>query len=304
MPPVTGRVAKDQKKGEGMKNILLATDLASETNCAFERAFKLASTMSVKFHILHVCSSDSEPGETKTTIKAKQEMEGRLYQYLASNSLLTELHPTVSVVESREPFMEIIKLADDIDAGLIVMGMHGKSKLRDLFVGTTIEKVIRKSERPVLMVKNKPIGEYENLLVGTDFSANSGQALRVALKLAPNGFLHLVHYYSIPDTAIGDRISQYAGDVIVMTARTEMETFVHRHRQILERFAGQSQGLQYRVAQDDAFAGLTQEAAEVKADLIAIGVHRKASFLSYRLGGTARDILTKPPCDVLVARSY
>jgi nucleotide-binding universal stress UspA family protein len=37
-----------------MKNILLVTDLAIQTNRAFERAIKLATTLAAKFHILHV----------------------------------------------------------------------------------------------------------------------------------------------------------------------------------------------------------------------------------------------------------
>ena len=203
--------------------------------------------------------------------------------------------------ESREPFVEIANLAGKVNAKLIVMGMHGKSKLRDRFVGTTIEKVIRKGARPVLMVKDKPLREYTNPLVGTDFSADSSQALQVALKLAPKGFLHLVHFCDIPDTYIGDKISHYTGDLIATTARAMLETFVQEHRKSLERFADQLQNMQYRVAQGKFLAGLTREAAAVKADLIAIGVHPRASLLPYRVGGTARDLLTNPPCDVLVA---
>ena len=285
-----------------MKNILLATDLASETDRALERAVMLASTMEANLHILHVCAPYAFSSNSQSASAPKLEARWSLEKYLSGNQLLRGLQPSISVIESREPFIEIIKLGENIDAELIVMGMHGKSKLRDLFVGTTIERVLRKGTRPVLMVKDKPHEDYARLLVGTDFSAGSSHALQVALKLLPSGSLHIVHSYEIPDTYIGDKISQYAGDVIVTTARGKLENFVQEHSKELQRFADQPQNIQYRVVHGEEFHSLTREAAKFNADLIAIGVHSRESFLPYRIGGTARDVLIAPPCDVLVAK--
>lgn len=178
-----------------MKNILLATDLASETDRAFGRAIRLASTMSAKLHILHVCAPNSAFGNSPRSVNTfKLQARGSLERNIAGNQNLFELQPSISVIEGREPFVEIIKLADSVDAELIVMGMHGKSKLSDLFIGTTIEKVIRKSDRPVLMVKDKPVGEYTTLLIGTDFSAECGKALQITQALSPSGSIHLVYF--------------------------------------------------------------------------------------------------------------
>lgn len=284
-----------------MKNILLATDLSGETDRAFERAIQLASTLAAKLHILHVFSpAPFDSDQLSGTLEHRAKV--RLENYLSSNQNLAKLQPSVSVVENREPFIEIINNAEKVQADLIVMGMHGKSRLRDLFVGTTIEKVIRKGTRPVLMVKDKPLGEYKHLLVGTDFSVSSGRALKTALQLVPNGSLDLVHLYAIPDTYIGDKISQYAGDVIVKTATTKLESFIQDHRKDLEQFAEQPKIFQYRVVQGETFIGLSRESKAVKADIIAIGVHSQASILPYRIGGIAREILVNPPCDVLVAK--
>ena len=232
-----------------------------------------------------------------------QEVKDRLNSYLASNKELTSVEHTITVKGSLEPFTEIIKLADEVKAELIVMGMHGKSKLRDMFVGTTIEKVIRKGNLPVLMVKDKPLGEYKNLLVGTDFSAGSSQALHLALKLAPKGTLNLVHFYYIPDTYIGDKISQYAGDVIETSEKAKLEEFVNDCSADLKKIAGGQPDLHYRLAQGEAYTGLLREAAEVNAELVAIGAHSRPNLMPYKLGGIAHDILTNPPCDVLVANS-
>lgn len=284
-----------------MKNILLATDLASETDRALERAIRLALTLGAKLHILHVCAPCSSATSPQPGSPAARDAQNRLERYLSGSQQLQKLQAIPSVIESREPFAEIVRQAEDVDVDLIVMGMHGKTKLRDLFVGTTIERVLRKGVRPVLMVKDKPKEDYARLLVGTDFSAGSSQALKVATQLIPSGTLQLIHSYEIPDTYIGDKISQYAGDVILSTARNKLEKFVQEHRDFLQRFTAQPQNFQYRVVQGEAFHSLSHEAAECNADLLAIGVHSRESILPYRIGGTAHDVLIAPPCDVLVA---
>lgn len=286
-----------------MRSILLATDIAGETDRAFERAVKIALSLTATLHILHVCLPSSLDSKASVGNSPSQGIKDRLNSYLASNKELSSVEHTITVKENREPFAEIIKLADEVSAELIVMGMHGKSKLRDMFVGTTIEKVIRKGTLPVLMVKDKPLGEYKNTLVGTDFSAGSGQALHLALRLAPKGTLSLVHFYNIPDTSTGDKISQYAGDVIETSEKDKLEKFVHDHSANLNKMANTQPEFHYRLAQGEAYNGLLREATEINAELIAIGAHSRPRLMPYKLGGNAHDILTNPPCDVLVANS-
>ncbi len=50
------------------------------------------------------------------------------------------------------PFKEILRIAETEDISLIVIGSHGKSNIEEMLLGSVSEKVIRKSERPVLVV--------------------------------------------------------------------------------------------------------------------------------------------------------
>lgn len=286
-----------------MENILLATDMAGETDRAFERAVKLALALKATLHIIHVCRPSSLSGKENTQVPPTLAAKDKLNSYLVSNKDLMNVEHTVTVKENQEPFAEIIKLANEVNAELIVMGMHGKSKLRDKFVGTTIEKVIRKGTLPVLMVKDKPLGEYTKLLVGTDFSAGSGLAFRLALKVVSKGIINLIHFYDIPDTYIGDKISQYAGDVIQSTEKAKLEKFVNEYSSDFNKTTSEEQELHYRLAQGAACNSLIQEAVRLNAELIAIGAHSRPKLMPYKLGGNAHDILTNPPCDVLVANS-
>lgn len=51
------------------------------------------------------------------------------------------------------PFVEIVKIANDLDCDLIVIGIHGSGTgLKQLLFGGTAEKVLRGASRPVLCV--------------------------------------------------------------------------------------------------------------------------------------------------------
>jgi len=56
-------------------------------------------------------------------------------------------------LRSGRPFVEIVRLARELPADLIVMGTHGRSGLRHALIGSVAERVVRKSPCPVLTVK-------------------------------------------------------------------------------------------------------------------------------------------------------
>ena len=234
---------------------------------------------------------------------SKQEAENRLRHYLEDSRIPDGRQPSISVIESLDPFIEIIHQADACAADLIVMGMHGKMQLRDRFAGTTIERVLRKGTQPVLMVKDQPLQHYKQVVVGTDFSLGSHHALQTAADLVPDAFFHILHSYAIPDTYIGDKIHQYAEDVMIMVAKNNLKQFISEHDDVLCSSA-QAKRFASCVIEGHAHSCLQQEVRSTGADLLAIGVHNHESLLPYRIGGTAREIILNPPCDVLIAKKF
>ena len=56
-------------------------------------------------------------------------------------------------VERGIPLTEILRVEQEEGVSVIVIGSHGKSNVEEMLLGSVSEKVIRKSERPVLVVK-------------------------------------------------------------------------------------------------------------------------------------------------------
>jgi nucleotide-binding universal stress UspA family protein len=56
-------------------------------------------------------------------------------------------------VTSGVPYLEILRMAEELHADMIVMGTHGRSGLVHLMIGSVAERVVRKAPCAVLTVK-------------------------------------------------------------------------------------------------------------------------------------------------------
>lgn len=61
-----------------------------------------------------------------------------------------------SFVEKGKPHEEILKVAQEWEADLIVMGTHGRTGLAHLFMGSVAEKMVRHSEKPLFIIPARP----------------------------------------------------------------------------------------------------------------------------------------------------
>jgi len=74
-----------------------------------------------------------------------------------ARTMATELEEggiTVKVrLEEGVPFEEILRVEEEEDVSLVILGSHGKSAIERMLLGSVSEKVVRKSKRPVLIVR-------------------------------------------------------------------------------------------------------------------------------------------------------
>jgi len=58
-----------------------------------------------------------------------------------------------TIIKNGIPLREILNVEREEDVSMIIIGSHGMSNLEEVFLGSVSEKVIRKSKRPVLVIK-------------------------------------------------------------------------------------------------------------------------------------------------------
>jgi nucleotide-binding universal stress UspA family protein len=142
-----------------IQRILYATDFSESSEPACDYALTLAKLARAEVHVLHVIGefADRRKGmiqpeamillEREVEIQAIREMEE-----FCKEKFNGEIPYTTEVVMGL-PFQEIIKRAGELSADLIVVGTHGRTGLEQVIVGSTAERLVRRSPVPVLTVR-------------------------------------------------------------------------------------------------------------------------------------------------------
>jgi len=107
--------------------------------------------------LLHVVESDLGRRLEEAGVGVSTDIVGRMHaradEELAALVSERKLERTEGMVVEGIPFVEIVKIAKDLDMDLIVVGVHGgDAKLEALLFGGTAERVLRTADRPVLCV--------------------------------------------------------------------------------------------------------------------------------------------------------
>ncbi|MCG8615959.1 MAG: universal stress protein [Desulfobacterales bacterium] len=152
--------------------ILFATDLSDTSRHAFGYAVDLAEKYEAKINIVHVMENLNHSMEIQisemvgvdrwnrmkadTTAELKKKIRERVHSFCASATpdeascelLVTDVH-----IKKGLAWEEILETADTLGADMIVMGTNGYSPIKDVLMGGTARKVVKRSRVPALTVR-------------------------------------------------------------------------------------------------------------------------------------------------------
>jgi nucleotide-binding universal stress UspA family protein len=204
-------------------------------------------------------------------------------------------------VETGDPFAVIIEQAREQNADLVVLGEPGKKGLKELFVGTTAERVIRHSDRPVLIVKQKASDTYRRVLVAADFSECSSRALEAANEITPDAEVVAVHAWQVPAVGFATR---HAAEKAMAAENELLRRRIERQaREHLVTPASPARSPRIEMREGNPFFVIRETIASFQPDLLAMGTHARSVIAVAMVGSLAREFLVEAPCDVLVARA-
>ena len=200
--------------------ILAATDFSTRSHRALRQAGLLARYRNSQLAIVHIVDDD-QPQELVEL--EKREAERVLAEQIRAMPELQAVSCRPMVITG-DPFDGILKTAASVVPQLIVMGTHRRQLLRDIFVGTTVERVVRTGSFPVLMVNNEAQKRYKKILVPVEMSEPSANALRVA---HAGGLISEAHTTLLHAFLAVDRGKMFAGGV----NQVGIESYVADERQ-------------------------------------------------------------------------
>jgi nucleotide-binding universal stress UspA family protein len=134
------------------QRILVPVKRDATDSAAVEHAISLARMTGGKVILLHVVHTHSRDEAVFLTKRATIYL-GELAQKFSEKGVAV-----TSEIKTGEPVEAIAEAARERNADLIVMGTHGHSEARHVFVGSVTESVVRQSDTPVLLVRPRRDG--------------------------------------------------------------------------------------------------------------------------------------------------
>jgi nucleotide-binding universal stress UspA family protein len=139
-------------------NILVAVDLSSASEKVIEAARGVAKLTGVSIFVFHAVETEPDFICPDTDVETARRMAAEKFplEYSGVKRLAEKLQDDgldASAVLVCGPSVEkTLKEAENLDAGLIVVGTHGHSAVYDVLIGSNSAGIIRKSKLPVLVV--------------------------------------------------------------------------------------------------------------------------------------------------------
>jgi nucleotide-binding universal stress UspA family protein len=281
-----------------LSRILAATDLSARAEKAIARAVQLADEHRATLTILHVLPDALGDEASKRQIVLQ--VEESLHRKVIKLSPHREKTVSIQVATGRAS-VEIIRRAREKAVDIILVGAHGEQFINKLLFGRTAERIVRRGDRPVLVVKQRVRGPYRTVLVPTDFSDQSGQALELAMRVAPSAKYLVLHAYQ------GIEQQLWRSDFPKRDILRYRREAAKKSREQLKHFIHQ-RGLDNRlfvrlVRYGRAPQVISSVARRLRPDLIAVGSAGRTGLPYVLLGSVAEHVLREVSCDVLVARS-
>ena len=280
------------------KNILLPTDFSSASVVALAYARAFARDYGSKIFVAHAVTPippifvpmESIPGDLDAEW---HEAQDQLNKFLQLDPLKDAKHE--GILERGE----IWNVLDDVvrrhAIDLIVLGTHGKHGLKKLFLGSATEQIFRQANCPVLTVGPKvaPAGDevaFKHIVFATDFSAGSLKALRCALSLAEENQAQLTLLHVIPLVPMQHQAS------VSGSAKQRLQELIPPEA---EDWCQPAPVVSFEFPAE----GILDEAEARNADLIVMGVHKRAPRASAHLPwAIAYEVICHAHCPVLTLR--
>lgn len=290
---------------QGFRSLLVPVDLSPLSDRVVGRVPLLPLAAASRLTLLHVVpASLPAPAQRSAAADARRFLEDE------ARSLRARL-PGGATVEPRvqigAPEVEIARHAAAVKAELIVMGRGGGRALRDTFLGSTAERVLRRGQLPILVVRLPPRAAYRRPALALDVDRAAPQAAALLLRTVPppRPEVDVIHAYDTP----------YSGFVYSSLPADEVEDF---HEQCCRAAAlelakllsaalarakvapGDAPSWRIRVRHGSPRTIVARAVKQSGADLLVLGTNGYSGVARVLLGTVAGEVLREVACDVLV----
>ena len=263
-----------------MKKILVPCDFSAPAINAYRFALDVAALSNGTVYLLNVIELPVIPNTVFTPVRSlgtilRREMSIKAYENFdkISTGYKRDNVKVVSHVEFGIPSKTILNYVKKHSIDLVMMGSHGASGLKEYFVGSNTEKIVRLSTVPVMVVKDFYMGPVKNIVFPNALDVENQKDLIRKIKALQAFFkahLHLVWINTpenfTPDTFTLKRLNAFA------------KRFTLRDFTI---------NIFNHLSEEE---GIIQFTNAIHADLIAMGTHGRKGLSHMMAGSMTEDV--------------
>jgi nucleotide-binding universal stress UspA family protein len=279
-----------------MKLILVATDFSTRSDRALRRAILIARRTGASLILLHVVDADRPERltahEQADALFLLRETAGTL-----SSGDGVEAEPLVRVDDVHSG---ILAAAAETGADLILLGPH-RSGLRDVFIGTTVERVVRRTRLPLLVAVQPPAAAYERTLLALDFDEASKAAGRAALAMGLFEHMDVIvmHAFDTPAEGMMKRSLEPAGAIGDYVAGEHGRAALALHGLVRELGLPPA-GQRVAAIEGSPARSILESARAEDCDLIVLGTNQRKGFERLLIGSVTENLIRDAHRDVLI----
>jgi nucleotide-binding universal stress UspA family protein len=300
--------------------ILLATDGSEEANRAMKMSVDLAERTDSELHVVLVevlpYAYDAPVVRAPTSgffaelhERARKRLDRELEKVRSAGGTVAEAHLRMGTAAR-----EVVALAEEMGADLIVVGSRGLGGLRRALVGSVSLGVVRHAHCSVIVVRGSGGQQGEGRLPGKvllayDGSKEATAAAGVAAEIAnaTGSGLHLLHVVPIEESLPPLAYAPYEEAQAWEAWEAGIERDEERARSFLEGQAQRMEAQGVRVAEAHLLFGGPEEeivrlAENLDAGLVVVGNRGRGGIRRALMGSVSDSVVRYAYCPVMVVR--
>lgn len=290
--------------------VLVATDLSDSADDAIRTGHELAGPDKklVVCHVVHeiLRTSPLFPQAVQADMEAVIHAESRAAAAVEDRvkAITGRAANDFDIrIESGAADAAILRIAEEVQATLVVTASRGLSGIARLLLGSVAERIIRYAHCSVFIAR--PHEKTQKILVATDLSELSRAAVLQAAELAQKNAaeLHILYCLDVmPSPAMG--LTVPFGGVPIIPPPELVEQMRTGAKAGLDELVGQL-GIkaQTRVVEGEAASTIVRTAEAINADLLVVGTHGRTGLARIALGSVTEKVVRAAKSSVLVVRS-
>jgi universal stress protein E len=282
---------------KSLKKILLPMDFSGASMKVVDTACMVAKTYQSEIMLLHVIP---EIAGSPVAMDALQRSALEQLSQVEAAIAAKLVGPVLKSVVAGSPFDQIIRHADAHDVNVILMGNGSKGAGDKYQLGVTAEKVIRKSSRPVWVVKEGTPATVDSIVCPVDFSPAAARALRNAVNLGHTFGAKLTIL-----TVIENLSNVYPGRPLI-DPEAQGSYALDQEREF-ERFGSDFDfsGLSWKkiVLHGVPHEEILRFARQAECRLMVLGSEGRTGLAKILLGSVAEKVVRELPCSVITVKA-